>query len=316
MGAAAAGAIAVILVAGLLTPVRDTFGNTNIALVLVVVIVAAATLGGRLVGAVTSVAAALAYNFFHTQPYRSLSVDNREDVTTVVLLLVVGLIVGELANLHSRRARRRARPAAGAHWLEQVAGLVAGGRPVDEVWPAVQKGLIDELGLASCRFEPAPYDGQLPAVQRSGRLEGPLTWAREGFELPAGGAQLAVEHGGHLFGRVVLEPTPGRGVSLDERRVAVALTDQLAVAIAMAGKPTQPLADGPPSWPRLAPSGRLRQLDHDGESTAGRVVEQDADRPWPARSLERPPAPARRRPRCCGRRSAGTARRPAPSSPH
>ena len=241
MGAAAAGAIAAIVVAGLLVPVRDTFGNTNMALVLVVVIVAAAALGGRFVGAVTSVAAALAFNFFHTQPYRTLSVDNREDVTTVVLLLVVGLIVGELANLHSRRRGDAQTRAAGAHWLEQVAGLVAGGRPVEEVWPIVQEGLIEELGLVSCRFEPAPYHGQLPAVQRSGRLEGPLTWAREGFELPAGGAQLAVEHGSHLFGRVVLKPTAGRGVSLEERRVAVALTDQLAVAMAMAGKPTQPL---------------------------------------------------------------------------
>jgi hypothetical protein len=235
VGAAAAGAIAAIVVAGLLVPVRDTFGNTNMALVLVVVIVAAAALGGRFVGAVTSVAAALAFNYFHTQPYRTLSVDNREDIATVVLLLVVGLIVGELANLHSRRRGDAQTRAAGAHWL-------AGGRPVEDVWPIVQQGLVDELGLTGCRFEPAPYHGQLPAVQRSGRLEGPLTWAREGFELPAGGAQLSVEHRSHLFGRVVLAPTPGRGVSLEERRVAVALADQLAVAMAMAGKPTQPLA--------------------------------------------------------------------------
>ena len=241
MGAAAAGAIAAIVVAGLLVPLRDTFGNTNMALVLVVVIVAAAALGGRFVGAVTSVTAALAFNYFHTQPYRTLSVDNREDLTTVVLLLVVGLIVGELANLHSNRRDDAQIRAAGAHWLEQVAGLVASGRPVEEVWSTVQQGLIDELGLATCRFEPAPYVGQLPAVQRSGRLEGPLTWAREGFELPPGGAQLHVQHRSHLFGRVVLQPTAGRGVSLEERRVAVALTDQLAVAMGMAGKPTQPL---------------------------------------------------------------------------
>jgi K+-sensing histidine kinase KdpD len=241
VGAAAAGSIAAIVVAGMLVPARDTFGNTNMALVLVVVIVGAAALGGRFVGAVTSVAAALAFNYFHTQPYRTLKVDNREDVITVVLLLIVGLIVGELANLHSSRRDDAQTRAAGAHWLEQVAGLVAGGRPVEEVWPIVQEGLVEELGLAACHFEPAPYHGQLPAVQRSGRLEGPLTWAREGFELPAGGVQLSVEHRSHLFGRVILEPTAGRGVSLEERRVAVALADQLAVALAMTGKPMQPL---------------------------------------------------------------------------
>jgi hypothetical protein len=239
-GAAAAGAVAAIAVAAALVTVRDTFGNTNMALVLVVVIVAAAALGGRFVGAVTSVAAALAFNFFHTQPYRTLAVDNSEDITTIVLLLVVGLIVGELANLHRTSRAAQAVQSEAAHHLEHVAALVAEGKPVEEVWQAVKAGLVAELGLQACWFEPAPFERPLPSLRRSGRLEGPLTYAREGFALPEQGAQLTVEHGGRLLGRLVLVPSRGHGVPIERRRVAVALADNLAVSLAKVA-PARPL---------------------------------------------------------------------------
>jgi K+-sensing histidine kinase KdpD len=229
--AGAAAALITIGVAGALVPLRDPFGNTNMALVLVVVVVAAAAFGGRVTGVVAAVAASLAYNFFHTQPYLTLHVNDRKDVTTVVLLLIVGLIVGELATLHSASRAKAVSQAAGARRLEQVAGLVAAARPVDEVWPVVRQAITDELGLQGCRFEPSPYAGNLPAVSHSGKLEGQLHWAKEGFELPLDGSQLAVEHDGRLLGRLVLDATPGRGVTMDQRKVAIALADQLGVAL-------------------------------------------------------------------------------------
>ena len=64
----ALGALTAITVAGLIVPLRSTIDNTNVALVLVLVIVAAASFGGRAAGVTTSVVAALAFNFFHTQP--------------------------------------------------------------------------------------------------------------------------------------------------------------------------------------------------------------------------------------------------------
>jgi hypothetical protein len=241
LGIAAGGILATIVVAAALVPLRDTFGNTNMALVLVVVIVAAAALGGRLAGILTSVSAALSYNFFHTQPYLSLKIDAREDVVTVVLLLVVGIVVGELANLRSRSKAKAVIQAAGAKRLEQVAALAAAGTPLEGLWPVVRDGITDELGLKSCRFEPAPYLDQYPTLARSGRFDGAMRWTPTGFELPAEGAQLVLERDGRLLGRLVLEPTPGHGVSVDERRVAIGLADQLTVELARA-KPLQPLS--------------------------------------------------------------------------
>ncbi len=55
----ALGALAAIAVAGLIVPLRSTIDNTNVALVLVLVIVAAASFGGRAAGVTTSVVAAL-----------------------------------------------------------------------------------------------------------------------------------------------------------------------------------------------------------------------------------------------------------------
>jgi hypothetical protein len=234
VGPAAAGAAVAIGVAAVLVPLRDTaFGNSNVALVLVLVVVGAAMLGGRLAGVTTAVVAALAFNFFHTQPYLTLSIEKTEDIATFFLLLVVGLIVGELSQLQRRSRHRESEQAAGARLLEDVAATLAAGVPTEEVWTEVRDGLVVELGLRSCRFEPAPFSPRLPAVDRRGRIEGQeLRWTLTGFELPDGGAQLTVEHAGSLLGRLVLEPTPGHGTTLDQRRVAVALADQLAVVLA------------------------------------------------------------------------------------
>lgn len=78
------------MLAALLVPLRSWLGNTNVALVLVVGIVAAArVLGGRAAGVAGSVAAALAYDFFHTLPHYTMTVHARVDRITTVLLLVV-----------------------------------------------------------------------------------------------------------------------------------------------------------------------------------------------------------------------------------
>ena len=102
IGWCCAAAVVIIFVAGLLVAVRDTIGNTNVALILVVFVVAAAVFGGRLAGFTAAAVAAISFNFFHTQPYLTLRIKEGQDIVTVLLLLVVGLVVGELALLRQR----------------------------------------------------------------------------------------------------------------------------------------------------------------------------------------------------------------------
>ena len=203
-----------------------------------IVVVGAAIFGGRLAGGVTSLAAALSFDYFHTQPYYSLRINDREDVIAAVLLLVMGVTVGQLAVLRYGTRREVQVHASGAAHLEDVAAVIAAGANLDEVWPVVRRALIAQLDLAAVRFEPVPFRDRYTSLSRQGQIESAtLTYEPGGFALPAEGAAVAVAAGGRPLGRLVLVPQPHRGTTRSQRRVAVALADQLAIAASR----TQPL---------------------------------------------------------------------------
>ena len=202
-----------VALAGLLVPLRSWLGNTNVALVLVVGIVAAAALGGRAAGVAGSVAAALAYDFFHTVPHYTMTVHARVDRITTVLLLVVGVLAGEFV-VRTQRAR------AVAHVredelvrLRRAAHLASASDPADLV-PMLEAELAGLLGLWFCRYQRAPL------------TEDPNSWS---IELP-------VTVGERDLGRFLLvphEPLAAGGFDPDARRDALALADQLAAVLAV-----------------------------------------------------------------------------------
>jgi K+-sensing histidine kinase KdpD len=233
VGFGLAGAVIAIGVGGLLVPVRDVIGNTNVALVLVVVIVAAAAFGGRRSGALTAAAACLSFNFFHTEPHYTLRVHSADDIWTIVLLFVVGLTVGQLA-VYARTNQTRAMiEHAGTIHLERIGALVAEDQPASTVWPAVQAALVDELRLVDATFEPGDNPtSALPVLERKGHFDNKVMfWSRQGMELPSDGILLPVQAGDRSYGRILLSPSPGKGTTRDQRRVAVALADLLAVTL-------------------------------------------------------------------------------------
>jgi hypothetical protein len=227
------GGIAPIFVAGLLVGVRDVVQNANVALVLVVVVVIAAAIGGRGAGVCAAVVSALSFDFFHTTPYLRLTIDTADDVETTVLLLVVGLLVGHVA-AGSWRARASAEASSSEIWrIHRVAERAAHGEEAADVILAAQDELADLLTLRSCRFEAQPFLPVLPRLERSGYVDTRVFHLRDGgFELPVEGVELPVYGRGQQLGRFVLEPTPGVGVSLEQRVVAVAVADQVGVALA------------------------------------------------------------------------------------
>lgn len=96
---------------GILVVFRGELFATNAALVLVLPVLAAAIVGGRWGGVVSAVVAALCFDFFFTRPYYSFTITRRDDVETTLVLLVVGLVVGELVvrARHSRQLERASR---------------------------------------------------------------------------------------------------------------------------------------------------------------------------------------------------------------
>lgn len=217
--------------AGLLKGVRGDVGTVNVALVLSCIVVVAA-LAGRAAGLATAVAAALAYNFFHTVPYYSLRISSGRDIVTVVLLVIIGVIVSEISAWRRRAQESSVRRLHGARALEATAAQLAAGRGPDEIWVGVRAALIELLGLADCRYEPGPS----PSVQvlpPSGSLLGEsMRLGSEGFEMPDEGAALAVSYAGRILGHIVLVPDGHSGSARDTRQVAIALADEFAVALA------------------------------------------------------------------------------------
>jgi hypothetical protein len=93
------------------------------------------------------------------------------------------------------------------------------------------------LALAECRFEGIDALDR-PLLGPGGSLLcGHRRFADGGFTLPDEGVAVAVEGAGRRFGYLLGTPVRGIGVSLERRRVAMALADQLGLALAAAGRP-------------------------------------------------------------------------------
>lgn len=229
----ALGGLAPVFVAMALVGVRSEVNSSNLALVLMVVVVLAAAVGGRGAGVIAAIAAAVSFDFFLTRPYLSLSIEKGDDVETAVLMLVAGVVVGYVAarGQHSRVLAAESRSEISR--IRRLADLTATGTDPADVIMAGQAELTELLKLQDCTFEAPPFERRYHDVERTGVVATREHLLGEGgFELPREGAALPVLGRGQLLGRFVLEPTPGQGLSLERRVVAVALADQVGAALA------------------------------------------------------------------------------------
>lgn len=232
---ASLGAIAAMCIAGLLGSVRAQVSQANAGLVLVLVIIAASTIGGRWAGGATALAAAVSFDFFLTKPYGSLAIKSSDDVIATALLFIVGLSVGQLAN------ERREAKVAGQAGTDEVAGifrvakLTSEGANLLQVIASVEREVADVLHLEACQFQALPLDPPLPEIQPTGRVDAPYVHVGDGFVLPADGVTIAVRSQGRIQGWLVCRPAPGLvGVSQDRRRTALVLADHLGLTLTQA----------------------------------------------------------------------------------
>jgi len=230
---AAIGSLGALFTAAALVGVRGDIQNANVALVLVLWVLLGAVTGGRASAVMSAIVAAIAFDFFHTKPYNSLKISDGNDVLTTVLLLTVGLAVGEIAIRAQRVHAKHEDEQRQLRRMQRIAGLAAGGEGVDDLLLAVTAELIETLELENAWFERPPFVAALPRLERSGVIEASEhRFAKGEFELPREGVVLPVVGAGQAVGRFVLIPTPGVGVSKERRLSAVALADQVGAALA------------------------------------------------------------------------------------
>jgi hypothetical protein len=231
-----AGPLAVGLV---LVPLRTRVTSANVALIFVLCVLAAAIARGRLGATLAALSSALWFDVLFTHPYGSLTINRADDMVTTGLLVVVGLIAGELVV----RARRSVQAAYAARRdvarLQRISELAAGGEPAGALIRLVQDELVELLGLRGCRWERPPYATDLP-VLRHGRVRVTAVADRGAEHLtqsPRNQVALPVWGQGRELGRLVLVlPYDASGISFRprDRDDALALVDQLGAALAPA----------------------------------------------------------------------------------
>jgi K+-sensing histidine kinase KdpD len=219
-----------VVVSLALIPLRGEVRPSNASLVLVLVVVVAALLGGRIGGVTAALVSTAAFDFFFTRPYSSFTIDSRDDVETALLLLVVGLVVGELVVRTHRSERRSALDRAEVAHVRRVSELAAGGEPAGRLIGIVQTELAQLLPVSGCRFEPPPFSTELPVLTHQG-VRVPAT---ERDDTATGRVALPVYGAGRPVGRFVLhlrDGSTGITIPTNDRALAIALADQLGVVL-------------------------------------------------------------------------------------
>lgn len=222
-----------IAMAVLLVPWRSNLNAGDDALFLVMVIVAVASTGRRLAAAAAAVVSALSFDFFLTRPYDSFRISDHNDVITGVLLLVIGLAVGQLAAralLHRNQAAESRDEVILLHSLTELAS--SGQEPRLVIDTALDE-LKQLLYLRDCHFtrrDPGPIAAKI--TPQGDLTLGDEIWPTHDLGLPTRQVDLPVRGGGWLLGHFLLTPTPGRPVAHHRLLVVVAVADQVGTALA------------------------------------------------------------------------------------
>jgi two-component system sensor histidine kinase KdpD len=199
------------LVVAALVAARDSLRYATPVLVVLMVVVAVALVGGLRPAVPAALAGGLALNYFFTPPLHQLSVAHPQDLLVLGVYLAVAVAVSGVVDLAARRTAEAARAAAEAEALSSVAGATLAEQEtlpallerVRTVFGADAVELRDELGVPMAVVG-VPVEGD---VEQS---------------LPAGRGMLVV-HGPELFAedrRVLAAFAEAAGTALEGRRLA------------------------------------------------------------------------------------------------
>ena len=217
-----------VAVAAAWLPLRGQLPNTDLALVLVVTVAGAGSVGGRPAVALGAIGSGLAFDLLHTTPYGELAIHSGRDVLTTAFLVVAGLVMGEVA-VRLGRYRRRAEAGAEAFSLVTgAAGLVATGSEAGLVIEALTTELMAGLSLVDCSFETGPPNGDVPFVGRDASIV-----CLDGSRADAAGGRLdlPVWSSGEIVGRFRLVLPADRAVGAAQLQLAVGIADQAGAAL-------------------------------------------------------------------------------------
>jgi two-component system, OmpR family, sensor histidine kinase KdpD len=235
---------------------RATADVPNASIVYLAAVVATAIVAGVPGAVVATIGSILLYDWFFTVPYYTLTISQPSEWLNAVLLLGVGLIVGQLAALQRTRAEDARAREREARALFRVSRELATRESAAATLPTIARIVRDEASMTRVWIALGPEsrervaadtgDGARPAsaaVQQVLRREPgdvPATWVRVHVGGPARAAALdedvyrvRIEAAGTTLGSVWATRRRGDGIpDRTETRLLAAVADQTGQALA------------------------------------------------------------------------------------
>jgi K+-sensing histidine kinase KdpD len=230
-------AVVPLVICAVLALFRESIAGATAALVLVLVVVLAAATGVRAAGFVAALSSGLWFDFFLTEPYGSLKITDPDDVAVMVLLLLVGGAVTEIALWGRRQEARSSRRAGYLDGVLGTADLIAGERSSpDALIHRVCHQMVEILDVDACRFETGGVPSRSYAILEN---DGSVVHRGQRVDVDRDGLPsddviaLDAQQGGVTYGRFLLTAsTRVARPSVEQRRVVVLLADQVGAALA------------------------------------------------------------------------------------
>jgi len=241
---AALGLVALVTLLG--TGLFSSGNITNVGLLFLLPVMVTASRYGLRVGIVTSLVSSLAYNFFFIPPTRTFTIQDPQNILTVLVLLGVAVVSSKLAARVRDQALLAQRSAAQNSSLAGFARQLTGISQADELAQLLCGEIGRLLGVNTLLL--LPEDGQLvlrAAVPPDARLEAieqaASRWAFD-HNLPAGRSSETLTASEWLFhplaagGKALgvfglARPDAGTPIRSDQLPLLLSLLDQAALAL-------------------------------------------------------------------------------------
>ncbi len=127
---------------------QDGLGIPNPSAVYLVAVVATAFVSGTAGAVVSAIASFLLYDFLFVEPRYTFTISSPAEYLSVILLLFVGIVVGQLAALQRSRTRDAQAREREAYALFRVSRSLATRDSTPQVLPELTRVLVDEAHMA------------------------------------------------------------------------------------------------------------------------------------------------------------------------
>lgn len=247
--------VALVSATGLVWLLEEALGFGNASPAYLLAVTAVAVAAGTLPAIVTSAAAFLVYNFLFTHPRFTLIVADNAQLLNLVLLLVVGAVVGQLAGAQRQRAQEAVQREREARVLFQVSRALATRDDTASALREIAEIVRDNTGLQAVWIAIAtPSGGERPvtpapdpmpdsqsahvSLQRRPGSE-PARWMRvlppasssTGRDSRTVAHRVTIQAGGTTLGSVWALPGEQGDPPRDETRMLAAVSDQVGLML-------------------------------------------------------------------------------------